>query len=146
MAVVLTVEFHLVRIFELTRVAIRGGERHQDTIARLHRTTLEINVAVDDSSHGHRGIDAQQLFDSGRPQRWIVAKLLTMFGMLSKVSQRRANCRPRGIHPRHEHQVADAEDVGVRNFLTLHFGLNEFADEVAFARIFPAIGKLFREE
>src|SRR5438093_11602708 len=61
--VVLSVEYDLVRVLELGRVAVGGREVHQDAVVLLHRAAAVLDVAVRHAGHSYRRVGTQQLLD-----------------------------------------------------------------------------------
>ena len=69
-----------------------------------------------------------------------------MLGVLREVPERRPDGRPRRVDPGDQHEVADADHVGVGHRLAIHLGGEQLGDQIVLTRVRPPISELADEE
>ncbi|CAB4830161.1 unannotated protein [freshwater metagenome] len=129
-AVVLTVDEHLVGVLELARVAVGGDQRHEHHLASLHRATSNLSVLSDLPGWRDERVEAQELLDRRRPQLRFCQQSLTILRVVGQVPEVVGELRGDGVEAGHEHQQAEVEDVLHRNRLAVDPGAQHVADDV----------------
>ena len=96
-AVLRAVDDELVGVLEGRGVAVGRREAQQDPVVLLHRAAQVLHVVLDQSGHGHRRVEAQELLDRGGHEVGLGDQSLQVLGVVGEVPQRRADRRPRGV-------------------------------------------------
>ena len=111
-------------------IAVRGGEREQHHLARLHRAAVDRRVLDHLARHRDRRIGAQELLDRGRDQLRLVDEAAPVFRVLREVPEARADRAPGGVDARDQDQPQRAEQMIFADRLPVDLGRRKLADQV----------------
>ena len=127
----LAVEDHAVGLVEDGGVAVPGGEREQDPVARVHGATADDGVLDDLACHGDGCEHPQELLGGGVDEVGLVDESAPVVGVGGEVEERRPDRGPGGVDAGEEQEDAHAEDLGVLEGAAVrHAGVEEVGDDV----------------
>ena len=133
-----TVDDELVGAVEEGRVAIGRRERQQHPVVRPHRAAVEVVVVLDEPSHRHRRVGAQELLEREQHHARVVDERAEVVGMGGEVPDRRADRAPRRVDPGDQQQHDRSADVFVGELVAVDLDVEQVGRQIV-ARVLDVL-------